>query len=145
MFPMITGALALIGLAIRDPQTEAHIQHLVIQAFPYSAQAELMKALNGVKQSAGWLGLISIAGGVVAFGGLLVILGVLVALPVVVVVLVPWHWQAAAVWTAAYVAIGLVMVLIGKARLQLRLPPRTIESLKENKEWALRRVRSNGK
>ncbi|HET9781056.1 MAG TPA: phage holin family protein [Candidatus Dormibacteraeota bacterium] len=87
----------------------------------------------------------AIAAGVVAFGGLLVILGVLVALPVVVVVLVPWHWQAAAIWTAAYLVIGLVMVLIGKARIQLRLPPRTIESLKENKEWALRRVRSNGK
>lgn len=87
----------------------------------------------------------AIAGGVVAFGGLLVILGVLVALPVVVVVLVPWHWQAAAIWTAAYVVIGLAMVLIGKARIQLRLPPRTIESLKENKEWALRRVKSNSK
>lgn len=87
----------------------------------------------------------AIAAGVVAFGGLLVILGLLVALPVVVVVLVPWHWQAAAIWTAAYLVIGLVMVLIGKARMQLRLPPRTIESLKENKEWALRRVRSNGK
>ena len=87
----------------------------------------------------------AIAAGVVAFGGLLVILGLLVALPVVVVVLVPWHWQAAAIWTAAYLVIGLVMVLIGKARMQLRVPPRTIESLKENKEWALRRVRSNGK
>lgn len=62
MFPMITGALAIIGLAIRDPQTEAHIQNLVVQAFPYTAQAELLKALNGVKQSAGWLGLVSIAG-----------------------------------------------------------------------------------
>jgi Flp pilus assembly protein TadB len=87
----------------------------------------------------------AVAAGVAGFGGLLLMLGVLVALPVLAVTLVPWHWQAAAVWAAAYVMIGLVMVLIGKARLQLRLPPRTIETLKENKEWALRRVRSNGK
>lgn len=62
IFPLITGALALIGLAIRDPSTEAHIQKLVIDSFPFSAQAELERALNGVKQSAGWLGLVTIAG-----------------------------------------------------------------------------------
>jgi hypothetical protein len=87
----------------------------------------------------------AIAAGVMVFGGILLILGVLVALPSLAVVLLPWHWQAAAVWAAAYVGIGLVLVLIGKARLRLRLPPRTIESLKENREWALRRVRSNGR
>jgi membrane protein len=62
MFPMIAGALAIIGLAIRDPSTELHLQTLVIQTFPYSAQAELLKALRGVKESAGWLGLVSIGG-----------------------------------------------------------------------------------
>jgi hypothetical protein len=87
----------------------------------------------------------AIAAGVIAFGGLLVVLGVLVALPSLAVWLLPWHWQAAAVWAGAYVVLGLLLVIIGKSRLQLRLPPRTIGSLKENKEWALRRVRSNGK
>lgn len=87
----------------------------------------------------------AIAAGVIAFGGLLLVLGVLVAAPALVVWLVPWHWQAAAVWLGGYVLVGLMLVLIGKSRLQVRLPPRTIESLKENKEWALRRVRSNGK
>jgi YihY family inner membrane protein len=62
MFPMIAGALALIGLAIRDPATETHFQGLLIQAFPYSAQPELLKALRGVKESAGWLGIVSIGG-----------------------------------------------------------------------------------
>jgi membrane protein len=62
MFPMILGALSIIGLAIRDPATEAHFQTLVVQAFPYSAQPELLKALEGVKRSAGWLGLLSIGG-----------------------------------------------------------------------------------
>jgi Putative Actinobacterial Holin-X, holin superfamily III len=87
----------------------------------------------------------AIAAGVIAFGALLTMLAILVALPVLVVMLVPWKWEAAAVWAGAYVVIGLVMVLAGKARLQFRLPPKTIESLKENKEWALRRVRSNSR
>jgi Putative Actinobacterial Holin-X, holin superfamily III len=87
----------------------------------------------------------AIAAGVIAFGGLLLVLGVLVALPSLAVWLLPWHWQAAAVWVGAYLVLGLLLVIIGRSRLQLRLPPRTIGSLKENKEWALRRVRSNGK
>src|SRR5436190_1701305 len=82
---------------------------------------------------------------VMMFGVLLAVLGLLVAVPALVVVLVPWQWQAAAVWVAAYLLIGLALVLVGKARLQVRLPTRTLESLKENKEWALRRVRSNGR
>jgi len=87
----------------------------------------------------------AIALGVIAFGGLLAVLAILVAVPVLVVMLVPWKWEAAAVWAGAYLVIGLVLVIAGKARLQLRLPPKTIESLKENKKWALRRVRSNGR
>jgi len=62
MFPMMLGALSIIGLAIRDPQTEAHFQLLVLQIFPGSAQPELQKALSGVKESAGWLGLVSLGG-----------------------------------------------------------------------------------
>jgi membrane protein len=62
MFPMILGALSLVGLAVRNPQTEAHFQTLILQVFPSTAQPELERALNGVKQSAGWLGLISIGG-----------------------------------------------------------------------------------
>ncbi|HEY0831002.1 MAG TPA: phage holin family protein [Candidatus Dormibacteraeota bacterium] len=87
----------------------------------------------------------AIAAGLMGTGGLLLVLALLVALPTLVVALVPWHWQAAAVWLGAYVVIGFVLIIIGKARLQLRLPPRTIESLKENKEWALRRMKSNGR
>lgn len=87
----------------------------------------------------------AIAAGLVAFGGLLVLLAVLVAAPALVITLVPWKWQAAAVWVAGYLLLGLVLVFVGKARMQMRLPPRTVESLKENKEWALRRVKSNGR
>ena len=86
-----------------------------------------------------------VAAGVIGFGGLLLALGVLVAVPAMVVELVPWHWQAAAVWAAAYVVLGLVLVMVGKSRLRIGLPQRTLESLKENKEWALRHVKSNGR
>ena len=87
----------------------------------------------------------AIAAGLIAFGALLAILALLVAVPSLVIALVPWKWQAAAVWVAGYMVIGLLLGVIGKARLKVGLPPRTVESLKENKEWALRRVRSNGR
>jgi len=87
----------------------------------------------------------AIAVGLMAFGGLLVLLAVLVAVPSLVVILVPWHWQAAAVWIGAYVVVGALLLLIGRSRMRIGLPPRTVASLKENKEWALRRVRSNGR
>jgi len=87
----------------------------------------------------------AIAAGLIAFGGLLVLLAVLVAVPALVVILVPWHWQVAAVWIGVYVVAGGLLLVIGRARLRFSLPPRTVESLKENKEWALRRVRSNGR
>lgn len=62
MFPLLAGALAIIGLVIRDPASEYHLQSLVLQVFPASAHTELLKALEGVKRSAGWLGVLSIAG-----------------------------------------------------------------------------------
>ena len=62
MFPLMLGILSLIGLAIRDPVTEARVQSYIIQMFPGNAQAQLFDALNGVRQSAGWMGLLSLAG-----------------------------------------------------------------------------------
>jgi len=87
----------------------------------------------------------AVAAALVAAGGLLLVLAVLVAVPVMVVQLVPWHWQAAAVWLAAYAVLGLVLALIGKARFRFELPTRTLDSLKENKEWALRQIRSKAR
>lgn len=62
MFPLMLGALSLIGLAVRDPETEARFQTLILHIFPSTAQPELERALHGVKQSAGWLGILSIGG-----------------------------------------------------------------------------------
>jgi Flp pilus assembly protein TadB len=77
--------------------------------------------------------------------GLLAILALLVAVPVLVVAVVPWHWQAALVWVVAYALLAGVLTLYGKSRLSIRMPSRTIESLKENKEWALHQLRSTRK
>ena len=84
----------------------------------------------------------AIAAGLVGFGGLLVALAVLVAVPSLVVVLVPWKWQAALAWVGAYLLLGVGLVLAGKSRFALKLPTKTFESLKENKEWVLRRMKS---
>lgn len=80
-----------------------------------------------------------------AAGGLLAILALLVALPVMVVMLVPWHWEAAGVWTVVYLLLAVALGLIGKARMRIGLPPKTLASLKETKTWALQRMRSNGR
>ena len=87
----------------------------------------------------------AIAAGLVAFGGLLVAVAVLVAVPSLVVVLVPWHWQAAVAWFGAYAMLGIGLVFFGKSRFVLKLPTRTLESLKENREWVLRRMKSTVK
>src|ERR1700682_4746754 len=70
MFPMMLGVLSILGLAIRDPATEARFQNFILQIFPGSAQPELQSAIRGVRQSAGWLGLVSLGGLVWSAGGI---------------------------------------------------------------------------
>jgi hypothetical protein len=82
------------------------------------------------------------AAGIMGTGGLLIVLAVLVALPVLLVIVLPWHWQAALVWMVAYLLIGAVGVLVGRSRLRLTLPQKTLDALKETREWVLRRMRS---
>jgi membrane protein len=63
MFPLIVGVLAIIGLGVRDPATLAKVQTVILQAFPNPAvQHELQQTLSGIKQAAGWLGLVAIGG-----------------------------------------------------------------------------------
>src|SRR6266478_3859492 len=62
MFPLMLGILAIIGLSIRDPAAEASFQALIVATFPATAQPELIRAMHGVKDSAGLLAVISITG-----------------------------------------------------------------------------------
>jgi len=136
-----------VNAQVEEPTTDARVSSRGLIASVISdAQRLVALEVALVKQEAKELATASaIALGVIAFGGVLAVLAILVALPVLVVMLVPWKWEAAAIWAGAYLVIGLVMVFAGRSRLELCLPPKTIQSLKENKEWALRRVRSNGR
>lgn len=86
-----------------------------------------------------------VAAACLAVAGLLVVLALLVALPLLVVEAVPWHWEAALVWAVVYLVAAGGLALYGRRRLKLKLPTRTLDSLKENKEWALRRLRSTSR
>jgi membrane protein len=70
MFPMMLGALSIIGYAIRDPAAEVRFQNLILQLFPGNAQPELQSAIHGVRQSAGWLGVVSLGGLLWSAGGI---------------------------------------------------------------------------
>ena len=80
-----------------------------------------------------------------AAAGPMAVLALLVAVPVIVVMVVPWHWEAAVVWAVAYALVAAVLALYGRARLHIGLPEKTIASLKETKTWALQRMRSTAK
>jgi cytochrome c biogenesis protein CcdA len=86
-----------------------------------------------------------IAAGSFAGAGLLALIAVLVGIPVLVVTLVPDHWLAALIWVIFYLAVAAGLILLGRTRLQIRLPERTINSLKETRNWALRQMRSPGR
>ena len=126
----------------QDTATRASSRELAadaVQAVQRLVSLEIALAKQELKEIA-IVNLIALA--CMAAAGLLAILALLVAIPVLVVALVPWHWQAALVWVVAYALIGGGLALYGKSRLSLRMPSRTIESLKENKEWALHQLRS---
>jgi hypothetical protein len=124
---------------LRQPANSGDLAAEVVRDAQRLVSLELALAKQEIKD----LGMANaIAAGMVAFGGLLVILCVLVAVPALVVWLVPWHWQAAAAWVVVYVVLGIGLALMGRARFALRLPARTLASLKENKEWAIRQMRS---
>jgi len=78
-----------------------------------------------------------IAAGLFVGAGLLGLLALLVALPVCLVVVLPWHWQAALAWLIIYALAAAGLAIVGRAKLRLEVPRRTVESLKETKEWAL--------
>jgi uncharacterized membrane protein YqjE len=101
------------------------------------------------KQEAKELGLRNaVAIGMLAGAGLFAMLALLVALPVLIVNLfhLEWKWVASLVWLVLYLLIAAVLGLVGKSRLKIApAETRTVTSLKENKDWALRVLRSRGK
>jgi cytochrome c biogenesis protein CcdA len=81
-----------------------------------------------------------IAAGSFVVAGLLVVFAVFAGIPVLIVAAVPWHWQAALVWILVYVLLAVGLYFLGRSRLRIEPPPRTVQSIKETWEWALRRL-----
>jgi hypothetical protein len=86
-----------------------------------------------------------VAFGLFAVAGLFLTLGIFVGIPVLVVVWIPNHVVAAAIWIGAYVLVALILALVGRLMLKLAPPQRTIASLKETKEWVLRQISSSAR
>lgn len=84
----------------------------------------------------------AVAAACAATAAVFALIAILVGVPVLVVVAVPWKWEAALVWVIAYLVIAAGLALYARSRLALHAPRRTIDSLKENKEWVLRQLRS---
>jgi uncharacterized membrane protein YqjE len=87
----------------------------------------------------------AIAAGAFAGAGLLALLALLVGLPVLIVVAVEPHWLAASVWVVLYLLLAAGLALFGRAKLHIALPERTVNSLKETRNWALRQMKSPGR
>ena len=83
-----------------------------------------------------------IAAAAFAGAGLLVLLAVLVAVPVWIVTLLGHHAIAAGVWIVLYLAVAGGLALFGRSKLRLQAPRRTIDSLKETKDWVVQQTRS---
>ena len=121
-------------------ESSAELAHDIVASAQQLVQLEINLAKQEVKELAIRNG---VAAGLLAGAGLFALLALLVALPVLLVVLIPNHVIAAAVWLALYIVLAAVLALVGRARLQLQPPRRTIQSLKETRSWALRQISSN--
>ena len=87
----------------------------------------------------------AIAAGAFAVAAMLVLVTLLVAIPVLIVVAVEPHWLAALAWIVIYLVAAAGLALLGRAKLHIAIPERTVNSLKETKDWALRQMRSPGR
>jgi cytochrome c biogenesis protein CcdA len=86
-----------------------------------------------------------IAAGSFTGAATLALIAILVGIPVLIVVAVEPHWLAALVWVVAYLLVAGGLALLGRAKLRIGLPERTVLSLKETRDWALRQMRSPGR
>jgi uncharacterized membrane protein YqjE len=86
-----------------------------------------------------------VAIGLLTVAALLATLAVLVGIPVLIVVWIPNHVVAAAIWIGAYVLVAAIMGVVGRFMLRIEPPRKTLASLKETKEWARRQISSTGR
>jgi hypothetical protein len=98
------------------------------------AKSEMTDKATTVGKNVGFLAV----GGAVAYAGFLVLLGALV---IILALFLPW-WLSALIVGFVVAAVGYALVQKGLSTLkQVDMAPReTIDSLKEDKEWAKRQI-----
>jgi small-conductance mechanosensitive channel len=122
-------------------QSTAGLAEELVEKVERLVQLEKQLAIQEAKE----LGIRNgIAVGMLAVSGLLVMVAVFVGLPMLAVISWP-HWWTVAIWIAGYVVLAAILALIGKSRIKVGVPPKTMRSLQETKDWALTQLRSNGR
>ncbi len=122
--------------------SSAELAHDIVESAQQLVRLEIALAKQEVKELAVSNAL---AAGAFAGAALFALIAILVALPVLIVVLVPAHWVAALAWLALLVLVSAGFALFGRTRLRIEAPRRTINSLRETKEWALRQLNTSGR
>jgi uncharacterized membrane protein YqjE len=87
----------------------------------------------------------AVAVGLLGAAGGLVLLGVFVMVPVVVVTWRPDHLRWALIFMVGYLVAGIVLAVAGRLLLRIEPPRRTLETLKETREWVLRQISLTGR
>jgi hypothetical protein len=122
-------------------QSTAGLAEELVEKVERLVQLEKQLAIQEAKE----LGIRNgIAVGMLAVSGLLLMVAVFVGLPMLAVISWP-HWWTVAIWIAGYVVLAAILALIGKSRIKVAVPPKTMRSLQETKDWALTQLRSNGR
>lgn len=114
----------------------------IVESAQQLVRLEIALAKQEVKELAITNG---IAIGAFAVAGLLALLSVLVVLPVLLVVWIPNHALAALAWLILYLVAAAVLYLVGRSKLRVEAPQRTISSLKETKEWVLHQLSTSSR
>ena len=78
--------------------------------------------------------------GAAAAFALLALIALVVLLIVLLALLLPL-WAAALIWLVIFVVVAVILAYLGKNRLRSPVPEETIESVKEDIEWAKRLLR----
>jgi uncharacterized membrane protein YqjE len=85
-----------------------------------------------------------IAAGLLMLGTVLLLLALLVVTPLLLlVVLWEHHVLGAIIWLTGYIVAGALFLLAGRLLLRLEPPRRTLSTLEETRQWALRQIRSS--
>jgi uncharacterized membrane protein YqjE len=79
--------------------------------------------------------------GIAAFCGLVFFLMLLVTIAFII----PAHALVAGIETVLFLVLAVVLALIGKSRLKIGPPPKTMTTLKEDAAWARQVLKRNGK